>query len=59
MDKFNGAAGTVVHASSLIAVSFGTGKTYYYKPSWLRKEDKFHNSEELDSLFTELGCFCV
>lgn len=55
MDKFNGAAGTVVHASNLIAVSFGTGKVYYYRTSWLRKAYELHNSEELDSLFAELG----
>ena len=55
MDKFNGAAGTVVHANGLIGVSFETGKVYYYRPSWLRKADKLHNSEELDNLFAELG----
>lgn len=55
MDEFNGIAGTVVHANSLIGVSFGTGRVYYYRPSWLRKADELHNSEELDSLFAELG----
>lgn len=55
MDEFNGTAGTVVHAHGLIGVSFGTGRVYYYRPSWLRKADELHNSEELDSLFAELG----
>lgn len=55
MDKFNGAAGTVVHTNGLIWVSFETGgKVYYYRPSWLRKAPEFKpNNNELDELFKE------
>ncbi len=47
MDEFNGTVGTVVSTHGLdgvIGVSFGTGRVYYYRSSWLRKEDKFHNT---------------
>ena len=55
MDKFNGVAGTVYDVDGVIGVSFEGCRSYYYKPEWLLKADAFHDSDELDNLFSELG----